>query len=99
MKGIVLSLKEDVAEIISLAESLDYKIDKTFIQNKEIDTSYYLGKGKIEEVKNYIEENGIKIVFVNDALRPSQWYNLEKILGVEVYDRIRLIVEIFMRRA
>ncbi|MEM2583613.1 MAG: GTPase HflX, partial [Candidatus Thermoplasmatota archaeon] len=98
-KGIVLSLKEDVAEIISLAESLDYKIDKTFIQNKEIDTSYYLGKGKIEEVKNYIEENGIKIVFVNDALRPSQWYNLEKILGVEVYDRIRLIVEIFMRRA
>ena len=99
MKGVVLSTDEGVEEVISLAESIDYEIEKVFIQKKGEDASYYLGKGKIEEVKKYIEENGIKIAFVNDALRPSQWYNLEKNLGVEVYDRIRLIVEIFMRRA
>ncbi|MBC7081221.1 MAG: GTPase HflX [Thermoplasmatales archaeon] len=99
MKGIVISTKEDVSEIISLVESLNYEIDKVFIQKKGEDPSYYIGKGKIEGIKKYVRERDIKIAFVNDSLRPSQWYNLEKSLGIEVYDRIRLILEIFTKRA
>ncbi len=99
MKGIVISIKEDVQELLLLTKSLGYEISKIFIQKREKPTPYYVGKGKIEEIKEYVEENDIHIAFVNDALRPSQWYNLEKFLNIEVYDRIRLILEIFADRA
>jgi len=96
---IILSTKEDTKEIKELAKSLGYEIAKEFIQKRERTTPFYLGKGKIEEVKNFIENNAIDVVIVNDALRPSQWYNLEKFLNVPVYDRIRIILEIFADRA
>lgn len=99
MDGIIISTKENTKEIKLLAESLGYKIRKEFIQRREYLTSFYIGKGKLEEAKRYVKENGIAIAFVNDALRPSQWFNLEKFLGINVYDRIRLILEIFTDRA
>ena len=99
VEGIILSIKDDVKELIRLAESIGYNIKEIFIQKRERPTPYYLGKGKIEEIKNFVKENGIEIAIVNDALRPSQWFNLEKTLGINVYDRIRLILEIFSDRA
>ena len=99
MKGIILSAKEDTKEIKQLAESLGYKIVREFVQKRDKTTPYYLGKGKIEEVKNFIEENVVDVIIVNDSLRPSQWYNLEKLLSTPVYDRIRIILEIFADRA
>ena len=86
MKGIILSAKEDTKEIKQLAESLGYKIVREFVQKRDKTTPYYLGKGKIEEVKNFIEENVVDVIIVNDSLRPSQWYNLEKLLNTPVYD-------------
>ncbi len=99
MNGIILSIKEDTKEIRLLAESLGYKIKKEFIQKRDKPTPYYLGKGKIEEIREFIKRNKIEIVIVNDALRPSQWFNLEKFLEIKVYDRIRIILEIFADRA
>ena len=99
VEGIVISRKEDAKEIVSLAESLGYEIIKIFIQKRNNITPYYIGKGKLEEIKNFIEENDIEIAFVNDEIKPSQWYNLENFLKIKVYDRIRLILEVFADRA
>ncbi|HEC76491.1 MAG TPA: GTPase HflX [Thermoplasmatales archaeon] len=99
MDGILISTKKDNREMKELINSLGYKVKKEFLQIRNKKTPYYLGKGKIEEIKEYIEKNSIEIVFVNDSLRPSQWFNLEDYLGVNVYDRIRVILEIFAKRA
>ena len=97
--GVLLSAKKDTEELRQLINSLGHSVIKEFIQTRKNTTPFYLGEGKIEEARKYMEENGINMVFVNDALKPSQWFNLEKNLGAIVYDRIRIILEIFAQRA
>jgi len=99
VNGIILSAKQDTKEFHQLVETLGYEIEKEFIQIRKGTTPLYLGEGKIEEVKEFVMENNVDAIFVNDALRPSQWFNLEKYLGKKVYDRIRVILEIFAKRA
>ena len=74
---------------------------KEFIQRRDVpDVRTFIGKGKIEEIKEFLEENGeIDLAIVDADLKPSQWFNLEKEFGVEVYDRLRLILSIFEKRA
>jgi GTP-binding protein HflX len=101
--AVVVSLNKDVSEIVQLASSLGYEIIKTFIQHKNIpDTSSYIGSGKVEEIKKFIEDcekDSIALVIIDGELKPSQWFMLEKELKVEVYDRVRLILAIFAERA
>lgn len=101
--AVVVSLNEDVSEIVQLAGSLGYEIIKTFIQHKNIpDTSSYIGSGKVEEIKKFIEDcekDSIALVIIDGELKPSQWFMLEKELKVDVYDRVRLILAIFAERA
>ena len=101
--AVVVSLNKDVSEIVQLAGSLGYEIIKTFIQHKHIpDTSSYVGSGKVEEIKKFIEDcekDSIALVIIDGELKPSQWFMLEKELKVEVYDRVRLILAIFAERA
>jgi len=101
--AVVVSLNEDVSEIVQLAGSLGYEIIKTFVQHKNIpDTSSYIGSGKVEEIKKFIEDcekDSVALVIIDGELKPSQWFILEKELKVEVYDRVRLILAIFAERA
>jgi len=99
VKGIILSAKKNTKEFRQLVKTLGYEIEKEFIQVGKKTTPFYFGEGKIEEIKEYLDKNEIDTAFVNDSLKPSQWFNLEKTLGIEVYDRIRTILEIFTRRA
>jgi len=100
--AIVVSLESYVSEIISLADTLDYNVVNTFIQNRSNpDVNSFIGKGKLEEIKKYIDDypDSIDLVVVNGELKPSQWFLLEKQLGVDVFDRIRLILSIFEKHA
>jgi GTP-binding protein HflX len=97
---VLVSLDDNVIEISALAESLDYEIVNVFVQNRNQPSSkYFVGQGKVNEIKEYIQENNIDTVIVNSSLKPSQQYNLENILKVTVFDRIRLILNIFADRA
>jgi len=99
-KAILLSLNDNTSELKDLAHSLGFEIVKEFIQYRSVpDSSLYMGKGKMEEIKKFVEEEKIQQAFVNGKLRPSQWFNIEKFLGITVYDRIHLILEIFADRA
>ena len=56
-QSIVISLYDDVTEIIQLAESFEYDVVNTFIQHrKNPNVKTYIGSGKIDEIKSYLEE-------------------------------------------
>jgi GTP-binding protein HflX len=100
--ALIVSLYDDFTEICDLADSLDYKVVKTFVQHREKpDVNSYVGAGKLEEIKKFIEESqkNIDLVVVDGELKPSQWFTLEKKFCIDVFDRIRLILAIFEKRA
>ncbi|NLN06323.1 MAG: GTPase HflX [Firmicutes bacterium] len=63
------------------------------------DAAYYLGKGKVEELKIIAAETGADLVIFDDELTPTQIRNLEKLLEMRVVDRTALILDIFAGRA
>ncbi|HEY9222255.1 MAG TPA: GTPase HflX [Lutibacter sp.] len=76
------------------------KAVKRFVQ--KLDTpnpKTFIGTGKLEDVRQYIEANNIGTVIFDDELRSSQLRNIEKVLNVKVLDRTNLILDIFAARA
>ncbi|GAA5225232.1 GTPase HflX [Membranihabitans marinus] len=63
------------------------------------DKRYYIGSGKVEEIRQYIEDNDIDLVIFDDDLSPSQSQNLEKVLKRKILDRSNLILDIFASHA
>jgi len=61
--------------------------------------NYYLGKGKLEELKALKENTGYNVAIFDDELTPLQQHNLEEALKVKVIDRVALILDIFARHA
>ena len=92
--------QEDLLELKELAKSAG--TDPVFVvtgARKRPDPKYYVGKGKLEELKAAVEEYGADVVLFNHPLAPSQERNLEGALGVRVVDRNGLILDIFAQRA
>ncbi|GKV65418.1 MULTISPECIES: GTPase HflX [Sporosarcina] len=87
-------------ELRNLAEAIDVTIVGQVTQNLERrNPSHYLGKGKIDEIREIYEETGANLLIFNDELSPSQLRNLEKELECKIIDRTMLILDIFARRA
>ncbi len=63
------------------------------------DVRFYVGSGKLQEIKNYIEEQEIGLLVFDDELSPSQLRNIEKFAECKVLDRTNLILDIFAQRA
>lgn len=61
--------------------------------------TYFIGKGKAEDMREIAEENGADLVIFNDDLRPVQQRNLEELIERRVIDRTQLILDIFAQRA
>ncbi|MDB5284292.1 MAG: hflX [Bacteroidota bacterium] len=73
---------------------------KRFVQKlAHPDSKSYLGKGKIEEIKAYVEAKGVDLVIIDDEISPSQQRNIEEIVKKKVLDRSMLILDIFAHRA
>jgi GTP-binding protein HflX len=93
-------LQEYLDELAFLAETAGAITVKRFTQKlPHPDTRTFIGKGKIEEIKKYIEGKNIRIVVFDDELNGSQITNIEKLLDVKTIDRSDLILDIFARRA
>jgi len=89
-----------LGELAFLAKTAGIETRKMFTQKLEYpDTRTFLGKGKIEEVREYVKENEIDMVIFDDDLSPSQMRNIEKYFEKKIYDRSLLIMDIFMLRA
>lgn len=91
---------EYLDELAFLADTSAIVPQKTFLQRLDYpNTNTYVGQGKLEEIKLYIEENEIDLAIFDDELSPRQLRNLEKELKIRVLDRTILILEIFVQRA
>ncbi len=91
---------QSLLELEALAEALNIKTKDKIVQNaKEITPKFYIGSGKVKEVKTIIDVLDIDIVIFDDTLSPAQIKNLEKELEVQVIDRSFLILSIFSERA
>jgi len=89
-----------IAELQRLADTAGLKTVKTVSQTREgIDRAYCIGRGKLEEVRRYIQVLGVDIVIFDHELSGSQLNNLEETLGVKIIDRSMLILEIFAKHA
>ena len=87
-------------ELAFLARTAGIETRKMFTQKLDFpDTRTFLGKGKIQEVKEYVDAHEIDMVIFDDDLTPSQMRNIEKYFEKKIYDRSLLILDIFMLRA
>lgn len=93
-------LMEFFDELSFLAETAGAKTLKTFYQKvSHPDVRTYVGKGKLEEINEYVKSHEIDLVIFDDEITPSQQRNIEKELKVKVLDRSMLILDIFASRA
>ncbi|MFC1485094.1 GTPase HflX [bacterium] len=91
----------NLEELARLVDTADGEVKHTFIQKiDKINSKYFIGYGKLGEIKDYILAFGnIESVVFDEALTPAQQRNLEEFLDVKVIDRTRLILDIFAKRA
>jgi GTPase len=91
---------EYLDELAFLAETAGAVPVKKFIQKlAHPDSRTYVGKGKLEEIKRYVEGRDINLLVFDDELSGSQIMNIEKAVNVKTIDRSDLILDIFARRA
>ncbi len=92
--------KEYLDELEFLAETDGVKTMKRFTQKlPHPDNKTYVGKGKLEEIRAYVEDKGIDLVLIDDEISPSQQRNIEEVVKKRVLDRSMLILDIFAQRA
>ena len=95
-----LPIQDSIDELGELALSAGAVVIGALTQKLRRYSQYYLGQGKLEELKQLIDENSISTVICDDELDPNQQKNLEKALDkVKVIDRTALILDIFASRA
>ena len=89
-----------LGELAFLAETAGASTIKIFKQRlQHPDSRTFVGKGKLEEIKEYVRSRNINLVIFDDELTGSQIQNIEKELGTKTIDRSDLILDIFARRA
>lgn len=93
-------VKEYLDELAFLADTAGIIPDKKFTQKLEYANPVtFVGSGKLNEIKEYLNENEIGIAIFDDELSPKQLRNIEKELQVKILDRTSLILDIFAMRA
>lgn len=93
-------INEYLDELAFLATTAGAVTAKTFIQKlQHPDSKTYIGKGKLEEIKNYAAGKNISVLIFDDELTGAQITNIEKATNIKTIDRSDLILDIFARRA
>ena len=95
-----MRIDEHLDELARLADTAGASVVGRAIQRVEAPTpNYFLGQGKVEELKTSLGPAGATLVMFDEALSPVQGSNLEKALGLRVMDRSEVILDIFATRA
>lgn len=87
-------------ELEFLAQTANIAVQRRFVQRLDRPhTGTFIGTGKIREIADFAEENGINVIIFDDELTPTQQRNLERELQIKILDRTNLILDIFVQRA
>ncbi len=93
-------VNEYLDELAFLSETAGVAPMKRFVQKLDMPNSVtFVGKGKLEEIAAYVEENEIGLAIFDDELSPKQLRNIEMALKIKILDRTSLILDIFAGRA
>lgn len=91
---------KSMSELEELVKACQMLPIGSIVQNlKEINSAFYVGSGKLEEIKDKINELHPDLVVFNNELSPSQLKNLELKLDIQILDRTSIILNIFALRA
>ena len=91
-------IEASMDELNELAKAAGAEVLTIIIQNRpSVNPAYFIGKGKVNEIKQLCEAFDANMVIFNDELSGSQIRNLEDILDVNVIDRTVLILDILLR--
>jgi GTP-binding protein HflX len=92
--------EESLDELCALCETCNILTAARVIQNrKDIDPTYYIGSGKVDEISILVREKNATTVVFDTELSGSKVRNLERAFGVPIIDRSKVILDIFARRA
>ncbi|WP_409346885.1 GTPase HflX [Paenibacillus sp. MBLB4367] len=100
LKKTDFSADYSLQELVNLAETAGVEVLDTMVQNKETaDNKWFIGKGKVEELKQLLTTYGGNTAIFDQELSGAQVRNLEEALDVKIIDRTQLILDIFAQRA
>ncbi|WP_028610641.1 GTPase HflX [Paenibacillus harenae] len=92
--------EHSLQELVQLTETAGVAVLTTMTQNKEsVDSKWFIGKGKVQEVKALADELGATTAIFDQELSGAQVRNLEEALDLKIVDRTQLILDIFAGRA
>ena len=95
-----MKANEYLDELAFLADTAGAVVVKKFLQRiDQPNRATFVGTGKLQEIREYVEENGIGLVVFDDDLSAKQVSNIEKELKTKILDRTSLILDIFAKRA
>jgi GTP-binding protein HflX len=93
-------VEDSLEELTRLARTAGAKIEGTLIQElKKVDPALFIGKGKTDEIRDFVSSHDIDLVVFDEELSPTQQSNLEEIFNTKTLDRTGLILDIFAQRA
>ena len=92
--------EEHLQELERLADTAGVEVLDSFVQRLDHPhPRFFIGEGKAEELKQFVQAEGATLILFDDELSPAQGRNLEQIVGTRIMDRAELILDIFATRA
>ncbi len=100
LAGDRINIENSMDELEELVRAAGGVVEGRIVQKRSrIDSALFIGKGKVNEIKNFAEDQDISTVVFNDELSGAQLRNLEEIIDRKIVDRTNLILDIFAQRA
>lgn len=94
------TVDDSLEELKQLADTAGATVIKKFIQKRpKPDPVFFIGRGKVQELALYAQQENIDLCIFDDELSPAQQRNIESVMGIRILDRTALILDIFAQRA
>ena len=94
------TVDDSLEELKQLADTAGATVIKKFIQKRpKPDPAFFIGRGKVQELALYAQQENIDLCIFDDELSPAQQRNIESVMGIRILDRTALILDIFAHRA
>ena len=94
------TVDDSLEELKQLADTAGATVIKKFIQKRPKPApAFFIGRGKVQELALYAQQENIDLCIFDDELSPAQQRNIESVMGIRILDRTALILDIFAQRA
>lgn len=94
------TVEDSLEELKQLADTAGATVIKKFVQKRQKpDPAFFIGRGKVQELALFAQQENIDLCIFDDELSPAQQRNIENVMGIRILDRTALILDIFAQRA